>query len=141
MPQGKTVRVEISFGELIDKLTILEIKAERLRDPGQLCHVRDELERLRRAKAAAVVPSAELDELAASLKEVNQSLWEIEDEIRRCERNADFGPRFVELARSVYRNNDRRWALKRRINELLGSELVEEKSYTDYSQRREPHGG
>ena len=70
--------------------------------------------------------------LVADLRRVNEELWEIEDAIRECERRQDFGPRFVELARSVYRSNDRRAALKRRVNELLGSAIVEEKSYTDY---------
>ncbi len=76
------------------------------------------------------MPSAELDLLTADLRSINEALWVIEDEIRGCERNSDFGPRFIELARSVYQTNDRRAAVKRRINERLGSQIVEEKSYT-----------
>ena len=81
------------------------------------------------ARDATVPGSAELARFATELKEVNEALWQIEDEIRLCERDEDFGPRFIALARSVYRTNDRRAALKRQINELLGSQLIEEKSY------------
>jgi hypothetical protein len=83
----------------------------------------------------AVPGSAELTQLATELKAVNEALWQIEDEIRRCEHDADFGPRFVALARSVYVTNDRRAALKREINELLGSRLIEEKSYASYGEQ------
>ena len=86
------------------------------------------------ARDRAVPGSAELARLATELKAVNEARWQIEDEIRLCERDEDFGPRFVALARSVYRTNDRRAALKRQINELLGSKLIEEKSYTSYEE-------
>ena len=126
------ISVEISAGELIDKITILEIKAGRLEDPAQLANVRTELESLMAARDAALTPSSELSELMARLKAVNEKLWQIEDDIRDCERNEEFEARFVELARAVYMNNDERAALKRRINELLGSRIVEEKSYAPY---------
>ena len=124
--------VEISAGELIDKITILEIKAGRLEDPAKMTNVRTELESLVAARDAALTPSPELTELTARLKAVNERLWQIEDDIRDCERAKEFGDRFVELARAVYMNNDERADLKRRINELLGSRIVEEKSYAPY---------
>ena len=126
------ISVEISAGELIDKITILEIKDGRLEDPAKLVNVRRELESLVAARDAALSPSPELTDLTARLKAVNERLWQIEDDIRVCERAKEFEARFVELARAVYMNNDERAALKRRINELLGSRIVEEKSYAAY---------
>ena len=127
-----TVSVEISLGELIDKITILEIKSERIQDVAKLTNIRTELATLVACRDLAIQPTPELAQLTTELKQVNESLWQIEDEIRACERQRDFGPTFIELARSVYKTNDRRSALKRQINELLGSRLMEEKSYTDY---------
>ncbi len=132
MPAAQPIKVEIAPGELIDKITILQIKAERIRDEDKLKNVRTELDVLAQARDGAIAPSAQLDDLSGQLKAVNEALWEIEDSIRDCERQQDFGPKFIELARSVYRSNDRRAALKRQINELLGSSLIEEKSYADY---------
>ena len=132
MSETKAILVEIAPGELIDKITILLIKSERIDDPGKIKNVRVELQVLEEARDSAVAASPELDRLTAELKSVNEALWEIEDDIRDCERNKDFGPKFVELARSVYRSNDRRAAAKREINELLGSKLIEEKSYAEY---------
>ena len=126
------VSVTVSVGELIDKITILEIKAARLGDPAQLSNVKSELKSLVADRDAALPPSAELTELSLLLKRINERLWCIEDDIRDRERAKDFGPRFIELARSVYVCNDERAALKRRINELLGSRIVEEKSYAPY---------
>ena len=126
------ISVEISAGELIDKITILEIKDGRFEDPAKLANVRRELESLVAARDAALSPSPELTDLTARLKAVNERLWQIEDDIRDCERAKEFEARFVELARAVYMNNDERAALKRRINELLGSRIVEEKSYAAY---------
>jgi hypothetical protein len=128
----KTILVEIAPGELIDKITILEIKAERIADAGQRANVLVELATLSDARAAAIPPDGEIDRLAAELKTVNEALWKIEDDIRDCDRDGDFGPHFVELARAVYRTNDRRAELKRAINLRLGSRLVEEKSYKPY---------
>ncbi len=127
-----TISVEISPGELVDKITILEIKLERIDDPAKLKNIELELNILNQARAEAMPPSAGLDGLTAGLKEINGELWEIEDDIRERERDRDFGPAFVELARAVYHSNDKRADLKRRINELLGSRLVEEKSYAAY---------
>jgi hypothetical protein len=132
MAATDTIRVEIAPGELVDKITILQIKTERITDPDKLRNIRIELDVLEAARNQAMPSSAELDRLSADLKAVNEELWVIEDDIRDCERNQDFGPKFIELARSVYRSNDRRAALKRAINELLGSKLVEEKSYAAY---------
>jgi hypothetical protein len=122
--------VEIAPGELIDKITILQIKAERITDPDKLRNVRAELAALSAARERALPSSPELSALTAELRAINEALWVIEDDIRQCERNQDFGPLFVELARSVYGQNDRRAALKRQINELLGSAFHEEKQYT-----------
>src|SRR5205807_286328 len=121
------VTVPLSPGELLDKITILEIKAERIGDALKLGNVRHELELLRQARQRACSPSEELTRLTDELRAVNVSLWEIEDDLRLCEARGDFGGRFVELARSVYKVNDRRGGLKRRVNELFGSRLVEEK--------------
>ncbi|MCA9155076.1 MAG: hypothetical protein KDA38_09840 [Planctomycetales bacterium] len=127
-----TITVEVAPGELIDKITILEIKSEQIQDAGKLANVRIELATLVEARDGAIPASEELERLTAELKEINLSLWRIEDDIRDCEREKDFGPRFIELARSVYRTNDRRAAVKRSINEFLGSKLIEEKSYQQY---------
>jgi tetratricopeptide (TPR) repeat protein len=130
--RSRSVAIEIAPGELIDKITILEIKTERMTDLAKLSHVREELLALTGARDTQLPPSPELTELAGRLKTVNESLWQIEDQIRSCERDHDFGPRFIELARSVYKQNDERAALKRRINDLLGARLVEEKSSAAY---------
>lgn len=125
--------VEVSVGEALDKLTILELKLERIADPAKLANVRNEREALAAALDSAVTPSAALDALKAELFDINAALWDIEDDIRRCEASAEFGPRFIELARAVYVTNDRRAAVKKRINVMVGSRLVEEKSYDDRS--------
>jgi hypothetical protein len=126
-----TVWVELSPGELLDRLTILEIKSERMQEPRQLAHVRAELAALRQARQARVAGGEELDRLTRALKVVNERLWDVEDRLRLCERAQDFGAGFVELARSVYHHNDERAGLKRRINELLGSPVGEQKAYGD----------
>ena len=127
------ILVEIPAGELIDKITILEIKKERIVDETKLRNIHAELETLQAARAQGLPASEELDRLTGLLKEVNLALWRIEDEIREQERVKDFGPVFIELARAVYLTNDRRAELKRSINELAGSRLVEEKSYARYA--------
>ena len=123
------VKVEISPGELIDKITILEIKARRLSDPGQKFNVSTELEGLTTARDKALPATEALDDLTDRLREVNEDLWAVEEDLRGCEASGDFGPGFVALARTVYQLNDGRAALKRRINLLLGSRLMEEKSH------------
>jgi Family of unknown function (DUF6165) len=124
-----TITVEISPGELLDKISILEIKNDRISEPAKLMNVRLELQALITIRDKELPTSDQLTQLALELRQVNEALWEIEDELRLCDRKGDFGLRFIELARSVYRNNDRRSAIKRKINELLGSRLMEEKSY------------
>jgi hypothetical protein len=126
------ILVPISPGELLDKVTILRIKAERMTDPAKLSNVRLELELLERTWAATPHASVDLAADIGALQAVNERLWDIEDDIREQERAQDFGPRFVELARSVYFENDERAAIKKRINTRLGSRIIEEKSYTDY---------
>ena len=126
------VKVEISPGELIDRITILEIKAARINDEAKRANIGVELSELTAARRGAVPASARLAALTGELSEVNGALWDIEDEIRALEAAGDFGPAFIELARAVYKTNDRRSAIKRKINELLGSRLIDEKSYTPY---------
>ena len=127
-----TLRVPVSPGELIDKLTILEIKLERMSDPAKKANVAKEFDVLSEELAKSVRQSSELTQLHSALKQVNETLWVVEDDIRDCERAQDFGPKFIELARSVYRINDRRAEVKKEINLLLNSDLVEEKSYAAY---------
>lgn len=127
-----TIVLEVSPGELIDKMTILEIKLAKMSNARQLANVRREYDLVRRTFSDAVASTPALAGLTEQLKAANAALWQIEDEIREHERRQDFGDRFVNLARSVYRTNDQRAAIKRRINEMLNSALVEEKSYSDY---------
>lgn len=129
---GGTVAIEVSPGELIDKITILQIKAERIDDTAKLGNVRLELAVLEHARDQAVPTGPEVARMTAELKAVNEQLWDIEDALRDCEREGAFGARFIELARGVYRTNDRRSELKRALNQALGSRLVEEKSYRPY---------
>ena len=125
--------VPISPGELIDKITILEIKSSRMSDEAKLHNVRTELTLLNETwQASEFSRQADIGEEWARLREVNGQLWDIEDEIRDKERAGEFDARFIELARAVYVTNDERAAIKRRINTRLGSVLVEEKSYKEY---------
>ena len=126
------ILIEVAPGELIDKLTILEIKQANIADPAKRRNIDHEYAVLQQALAQSVPPVPGLDALTAALKAVNQELWRIEDEIRDHERAGDFGAGFIALARAVYHTNDRRAALKRRINELLDSPILEEKSYAAY---------
>jgi hypothetical protein len=126
------IEVPVSAGELVDKVTILEIKSERIADPAKLANIRRELAGLGEILRPMLAKVPALESSKASLRAINETLWQIEDDIRDCERRKDFGPRFVELARSVYRTNDQRSAAKREVDALLGSEIVEEKSYASY---------
>ena len=126
------ISVPVSFGELLDKIAILQIKSERMRDAAKLANVRKELEALSATWLAHPAAGHDIVELRAALKAVNERLWDIEDDIRRCEQRQDFGPEFVRLARAVYHENDERAAIKKQINLALGSAYVEEKSYQDY---------
>ncbi|HEX5354550.1 MAG TPA: DUF6165 family protein [Rhodanobacteraceae bacterium] len=126
------ISVPVSYGELIDKITILEIKSERMSGVDKLANVRDELQLLGGLWSRDPASRTDISIERAELKRINEALWEIEDEIRIRERDQAFDARFIELARAVYRTNDRRAAIKRAINVKLGSRLVEEKSYQDY---------
>jgi hypothetical protein len=126
----QSIEVPIATGELIDKITILEIKVARFTDAAKTANVRAELTLLCQRRDAALLSDPVLDGLAKRLKAVNQRIWDLEDDIRECEKRQDFGPAFVILARSIYRANDERAAIKREINIATGSRLIEEKSYT-----------
>lgn len=125
------ISVPVSPGELLDKITILEIKSERMHDADKLTNVRHELQLLEDTWAG-VAGAVETAGERTRLKAVNEALWDIEDAIRLKEKAGDFGQGFIELARSVYMRNDERAAVKREVNLKLGSKLVEEKSYQDY---------
>ena len=129
----KEILVPISPGELLDKITILEIKSERIDDPQKVANVRHELELLRKVWSDSVTEDKVIGDLHQQLKTINEELWEIEDDIRDEERQNRFGERFIELARAVYVTNDKRAQAKKDVNLHLGSEIVEEKSYQDYS--------
>lgn len=122
--------VPISWGELIDKITILEIKSIRITSATAVAYVRFELDLLNEKASQLIISKPDLQKLKQDLILVNQALWEIEDKIRDKEVVADFGSEFIDLARSVYKTNDRRAAIKREINFLLKSKLMEEKSYS-----------
>ena len=125
----QTIAIPSAVGELIDKITILEIKAQRIFDAAKLRNVGVELQLLRESQRREGIAHPALDVLTRDLAAVNAQLWDIEDEIRLCEKKADFGERFIALARAVYQTNDRRAALKREINLLFDSAIIEEKSY------------
>ena len=124
-----TIYAPISLGEVVDKITILEIKSSKLTGKAQ-ANTNKELAALKECLASIDAPIS--DQAMDALRAVNRSLWETEDRIREKERNKDFGEEFIELARSVYKQNDKRAALKKSINTEHGSALVEEKSYKDY---------
>ncbi|AND67995.1 hypothetical protein ATSB10_05410 [Dyella thiooxydans] len=126
------IQTPVSYGELIDKITILEIKSQQIRDPAKLANVRTELDLLNATWAAHPASQTDITDERARLLAVNQALWDIEDHIRLKEKAQAFDAEFIELARSVYFRNDERAAVKREINLKLGSQLVEEKSYQDY---------
>jgi hypothetical protein len=121
--------VPISVGELFDKISILELKEAAIADPAGQANVRRELAALQAVRRREVAALPQLEPLYAELCAVNRRLWQTEDRLRQRDREVRFDAAFVELARSVYRENDRRSALKRRINELTGSEIIEEKAY------------
>jgi transcriptional regulator of nitric oxide reductase len=129
----ENIHVPVSPGEVLDKITILEIKSERMSDPEKVANVKVELALLQKTWADSVSKDGVIKDLHAQLKEINEALWEIEDDIRDKERAREFDERFIELARSVYVTNDRRSKIKKDLNLHLGSEIIEEKSYQDYS--------
>ena len=127
------ISVPISWGELVDKITILEIKKNRIKNKEKLENINRELRSLELIYEQECPEPEKIRQVKAELRVVNEKLWMIEDDIRKCEKEKDFSQRFIELARAVYLNNDQRAALKREINTILNSELFEEKSYEDYS--------
>ncbi len=129
----ENIKVPVSPGEVLDKITILEIKSERMDDPEKVANVRIELKLLQDTWAAIITDDDTSHDLHAQLKEINEALWEIEDDIRDKERVKEFDERFIELARAVYFTNDKRSEVKKKLNLHLGSQIVEEKSYQDYA--------
>ena len=127
------ILIPVSPGELLDKITILEIKSERIESVEKRSNVSKELGMLNKVWATMIRDDADITAMRVELKSINETLWEIEDDIRKEEYNKQFGERFVELARSVYITNDQRSDVKKRINIQLKSEIVEEKSYEDYA--------
>jgi hypothetical protein len=131
--ENMSLLVPVSWGELLDKITILQIKSERMTDAVKIDNVRRELDLLVSVRDRQAVRPDGLEELVSALRQVNEQLWDVEDAIRLCEKKQDFSARFIDLARAVYMNNDQRAGLKYRINTLLGSQVREEKSYESYS--------
>ena len=132
------IHVPVSFGELLDKIAILQIKSERMTDPAKLANVRKELHALDATWAAHPASKTDIAPLRAALKAVNERLWVIEDDIRLKEKAQAFDAEFVRLARAVYFENDERAKVKKDINLALGSAYVEEKSYEDYRAASKP---
>ncbi len=128
----RQLEIPVAPGELLDKLSILEIKLDRMTGPGKLANVRREYELLDGIWQDAGLETDDIGVLRSELLAVNRRLWEIEDAVRECEREKDFGNRFIALARSVYMENDERAAIKKKINLTLGSDIIEEKSYKNY---------
>ena len=124
--------VPVSPSELLDKMTILEIKSERINDTKKVMNVRHELELLSKVWSDSVTEDKVITNLRQQLKTINEKLWEIEDDIRNEEQQNRFGKEFIELARAVYITNDKRAQIKKDVNLYLGSEIFEEKSYKDY---------
>jgi len=129
----KQITIPISPGELLDKITILEIKSERISDADKKANVNNELSMLNKVWADAVIEDNDIKAMRSEMKRINETLWDIEDDVRDEERDKRFEDRFIELARSVYVTNDQRADVKKRINIYLKSDIVEEKSYQDYS--------
>jgi hypothetical protein len=130
--QPHRIAAEISYGELIDKITILKIKSERITDPEKLINILTELTSLLKTLVAHVSPHADITNLMQELKTVNEALWDVEDALRIKEKIKDFDDDFIQLARSVYITNDQRFVLKKKVDALLGSPISEEKSYESY---------
>jgi peptidoglycan hydrolase CwlO-like protein len=124
------MKIEVSNGEIADKLTIIEIKLKHIKEEAKLKNLRTEYDVLDKAVAKIIKKD---HQLYKDLLSINQELWNIEDDIRDLERDKDFGDAFIKTARAVYFTNDKRSDIKRKINELTGSNLIEEKSYQDYS--------
>ena len=130
--KSKKILTEISTGELLDKITILEIKLVKIKDKENLLEINKEYESLKETKNSNIKLTKNLEKLIIQLKEINLKLWDIEDKKRICEKNKDFGQAFVDLSRSVYLNNDKRANIKSEINKILGSNIREIKKYVNY---------
>ena len=130
--KSKKILTEISAGELLDKMTILEIKLDKIRDKENLLEVSKEYESLKETKKSNIKLTKDLENLIIQLKEINLKLWDFEDKTRICEKNKDFGQTFINLSRSVYLNNDKRANIKSKINKMLGSNIKEIKQYANY---------
>ena len=130
--KSKKILTEISAGELLDKIAILEIKLVKIKDKKNLLEINKEYESLKETKNSNIKLTKNLEKLIIQLKEINLKLWDIEDKLRICEKNKDFGEKFIELARGVYFNNDSRSKIKSEINKLSGSNIKEIKQYSDY---------
>lgn len=128
-----SIKIDVSVGEIMDKLTILEIKAEKIKEDAKLANIRKERDNLLPVIDLPAYQTEEVRRLVATLKEINLKLWDIEDDIRQKEAEKSFDEQFIKLARAVYFTNDERAAVKKQINQITGSELVEEKSYEEYS--------
>ena len=128
----KKILSEISAGELLDKISILEIKLEKIKNKANQEKINKEYKILKKVQNSSIEVTEKLKTLFKKIKEVNQNLWDIEDKLRFCEKNKDFGKNFIELARGVYFNNDKRAKIKSEINKLLGSNIKEVKQYVNY---------
>ena len=130
--KSKKILSEISAGELLDKISILEIKLEKVKDKNNLEEINKEYKMLKHTQNSNIEITGAIEKLFKEIKEVNINLWNIEDKLRICEKNKDFGENFIELARSVYLNNDKRSKIKFEINKILGSNIREIKQYANY---------
>ena len=130
--KSKKILTEISVGELLDKIAILEIKLVKIKDKENLLEINKEYESLKETKNSNIKLTKNLEKLIIQLKDINLKLWDIEDKKRICEKNKDFGQAFVDLSRSVYLNNDKRANIKSEINKILGSNIREIKKYVNY---------
>jgi len=130
--KSKKILSEVSAGELLDKISILEIKLEKISDKSSLEQIKKEYKMLKENQNSTIKLEGKIEDLFKSLKNINFKLWNIEDRLRVCEKNKDFGKEFIELAREVYLNNDKRSKIKSDINKILGSNIMEIKQYASY---------
>ena len=130
--KSKKILSEISPGELLDKISILEIKLEKIKDKENHEEINKEYKILKKAQNSNIEITEKIKYLFNGIKNINRNLWDIEDKLRICEKNKDFGENFIELARSVYLNNDKRSKIKSEINKILGSNIREIKQYANY---------
>ena len=130
--KSKKILSELSVGELLDKISILEIKLTKIKNPDSQKEIKKEYKLLKKTKSLNIKETKKINQLFKKVKKINLKLWIIEDKIRICEKNKDFGKKFIELARAVYSTNDKRSKIKLEINQLAGSNIIEIKQYVDY---------